>query len=65
MPVLGNDCMDMCMVDVTDCQAEEGDDVIVFEDADSLLQLAKSAETIPYEILTGIGHRVKRVFYRG
>jgi len=64
VPVIGNVCMDMTMVDVTGIQAEEGDEVVIFEDADSLLKLSKAAETIPYEILTGIGSRVKRIFYR-
>jgi alanine racemase len=63
-PVLGNVCMDMTMIDVTDTNAREGDEVRIFEDAASLLRLAKAGDTIPYEILTGIGHRVKRVFYR-
>jgi len=63
-PVVGNVCMDMTMIDVTDLVANEGDEVIIFEDAESLLQLAAAAQTIPYEILTGIGHRVKRIFYR-
>jgi len=63
-PVVGNVCMDMTMIDVTDTTAKEGDDVIIFDDAESLLQLAAAAETIPYEILTGIGHRVKRIFFR-
>jgi len=52
------------MVDVTDTPIKEGDESIIFDDADSLLQLAIAAETIPYEILTGIGHRVKRIFFR-
>jgi alanine racemase len=56
--------MDMCMVDVTDTPIKEGDESIIFDDADSLLQLANAADTIPYEILTGIGHRVKRIFFR-
>ncbi|HOY95387.1 MAG TPA: bifunctional UDP-N-acetylmuramoyl-tripeptide:D-alanyl-D-alanine ligase/alanine racemase [Catalimonadaceae bacterium] len=64
VPVVGNVCMDMCMVDVTDTPIKEGDESIIFDDADSLLQLAIAAETIPYEILTGIGHRVKRIFFR-
>jgi alanine racemase len=64
VPVVGNVCMDMTMVDVSGLDAEEGEEVIIFEDADSLMRLAEAAETIPYEILTGIGHRVKRIFYR-
>lgn len=64
VPVIGNVCMDMTMVDVTGINAAEGDEVIIFEDANSLLKLSMAAETIPYEILTGIGARVKRIFYR-
>jgi alanine racemase len=64
VPVIGNVCMDMTMVKVTGLNAEEGDEVIIFDDAESLLKLASAAETIPYEILTGSGHRVKRIFYR-
>jgi alanine racemase len=64
LPVLGNVCMDMCMIDVTDTSLEEGDEITIFETAEEVIMLAKAAETIPYEILTGIGHRVKRIFYR-
>ena len=63
-PVVGNVCMDMTMVDVTEIAAEEGDEVVIFEDIESLMKLAKAANTIPYEILTGIGQRVKRIFFR-
>lgn len=63
-PVIGNVCMDMTMVDVSDCVCKEGDEVTIFEDSASLIELAQAAGTIPYEILTGIGHRVKRVFFR-
>ncbi len=64
VPVVGNVCMDMTMIDVTGLSAEEGDEVIIFDDSESLLYLAKAAGTIPYEILTGIGHRVKRIYFR-
>jgi alanine racemase len=62
-PIIGNVCMDMCMVDITGVDAAEGDEVVVFGDSPSIIQLAKAIDTIPYEILTGIGERVKRVFY--
>jgi len=65
VPVVGNVCMDMTMIDVTGINAEEGDEVIIFDDAESLMKISRAAETIPYEILTGIGHRVKRIFFRG
>lgn len=64
VPTVGNVCMDMTMVDVSGLDVEEGEEVTIFDDADSLLRLASAAHTISYEILTGIGHRVKRVFYR-
>lgn len=57
---VGSICMDMCMLDITDIQAEEGDEVIVFPD---VKQAAKDIDTIPYELLTGISSRVKRIYY--
>jgi Alr-MurF fusion protein len=62
-PVIGNVCMDMTMLDITNITAAEGDDVIVFGEGLSVTQLAQWANTIPYEILTGISQRVKRVYY--
>jgi alanine racemase len=62
-PTIGNICMDMCMVDVTDIKnVEEGDTVIVFENSDQIHALANAAETIPYEVLTGLSSRIKRVY---
>ncbi|MEM1328354.1 MAG: bifunctional UDP-N-acetylmuramoyl-tripeptide:D-alanyl-D-alanine ligase/alanine racemase [Bacteroidota bacterium] len=62
-PILGNVCMDMCMVDVTDIlQARAGDEVVVFGDSPSIQELAVAAGTIPLELFTGIGERVKRVY---
>jgi Alr-MurF fusion protein len=53
----------MCMVDITDIpEAEEGDDVIVFSPELPVTQLAAWAGTIPYEIMTGVSQRVKRVY---
>ncbi|KAA0989465.1 bifunctional UDP-N-acetylmuramoyl-tripeptide:D-alanyl-D-alanine ligase/alanine racemase [Dyadobacter aurulentus] len=63
-PTIGNICMDMTMVDVTNAHAEEGDEVIIFGKEVTIIDLAKAIGTIPYEILTGIGDRVKRVFYK-
>ncbi len=57
---VGNICMDMCMLDVTDIDATEGDEVFVFPD---LGQIAHNIGTIPYELLTGISSRVKRVYF--
>jgi alanine racemase len=54
--------MDMCMVDVTDIDCKEGDEVVVFESNAQLMELSKAMETIPYEVLTSISSRVKRVY---
>lgn len=61
--LVGVVCMDMCMVDITDIpEAAEGDEVIVFGPELPLKQLAKWGGTIPYEMMTGISQRVKRVY---
>jgi alanine racemase len=61
--VIGNICMDMTMLDVTHIEnAEEGDEVIVFGGIPSVQDMAKAIGTIPYEVLTGVGGRVKRVY---
>jgi Alr-MurF fusion protein len=63
-PVIGTVCMDMVMLDVTDIPGiKEGDDVIVFGKQLPVQQLAAWAGTIPYEIMTGISQRVKRVYF--
>ncbi|MES2430674.1 MAG: bifunctional UDP-N-acetylmuramoyl-tripeptide:D-alanyl-D-alanine ligase/alanine racemase [Bacteroidota bacterium] len=62
-PVIGNVCMDMTMLDVTGMNVDEGDDVIVFGEALPVNHLAEWAGSIPYEILTGISQRVKRVYF--
>ncbi|MEM6813578.1 MAG: bifunctional UDP-N-acetylmuramoyl-tripeptide:D-alanyl-D-alanine ligase/alanine racemase [Bacteroidota bacterium] len=61
-PTIGNICMDMTMIDVTKVDAKEGDEVIVFGDNPKIHDLADWASTIPYEILTNVSNRVKRVF---
>ena len=53
--------MDMIMIDVTDIQCEEGDEVIIFNSREDILTMAKNANTISYEILTAWGSRIKRV----
>lgn len=63
-PYVGNICMDVCMVDVTDIDCQEGDKVEIFGDQLSVCVLAKWLDTIPYEILTSVSSRVKRVYYR-
>lgn len=63
VPIIGSICMDMCFLDVTDVPCAEGDDVVIFGDADLLQQISQAAGTIPYEILTSVSPRVKRVYY--
>lgn len=63
-PIVGNVCMDLCMVDVTDIEAREGDTVVLFGENLSVIELAKCIDTIPYEILTSVSPRVKRVYIK-
>ena len=63
-PIIGNICMDACMIDVTDTDAHEGDSVIIFGEELPVSELSDKLKTIPYEILTSISPRVKRVYYR-
>jgi alanine racemase len=62
-PTIGNICMDMCMLDITGINAKEGDEVIVFNDIIRVEDIAAQTSTIPYEVLTGISERVKRVYF--
>lgn len=63
-PVIGTVCMDMTMLDVTGIPGvKEGDDVIVFGKELPVQQVAAWAQTIPYEIMTGVSQRVKRVYF--
>lgn len=64
VPIIGNVCMDLTMIDVTDISAQEGDEVIIFGDNLSVIELAKRIGSIPYEILTSISNRVKRIYFR-
>ena len=61
-PIIGNVCMDMMMVDVTDIDCKEGDEVLIFGKEQSAEWLASQANTISYELITGISQRVKRIF---
>jgi len=63
VPVIGNVCMDMTMLDITAIAAKEGDDAMVFGEKLAVTEVALWANTIAYEILTGISQRVKRVYY--
>ena len=61
---VGNICMDVCMIDVTDIDCKEGDKVIIFGDELPVTVLADALDTIPYEILTSVSNRVKRIYYQ-
>jgi alanine racemase len=61
-PVIGNICMDMCMIDITGLQVSVGDEVELMGEHILVSNIAESIGTIPYEILTGISQRVKRVY---
>jgi alanine racemase len=64
-PFVGNICMDVCMIDITDIEnVNEGDMVTIFGTEPSISELAKKTNTIPYEILTSISKRVKRIYYQ-
>ncbi|HUH50971.1 MAG TPA: bifunctional UDP-N-acetylmuramoyl-tripeptide:D-alanyl-D-alanine ligase/alanine racemase [Flavobacterium sp.] len=63
-PIVGMICMDMLMIDITDIKCKEGDTVVIFGENPKVTTLAKAIDTIAYEILAGISHRVKRMFYR-
>ncbi|HVU55055.1 MAG TPA: bifunctional UDP-N-acetylmuramoyl-tripeptide:D-alanyl-D-alanine ligase/alanine racemase, partial [Puia sp.] len=63
-PVIGSVCMDMTMIDVSGIvDVQEGDEVVIFGKELPVSQLAHWAQTIPYEILTGVSQRVKRVYF--
>ena len=62
--ILGNVCMDMLMVDVTHINCKERDEVTIFGENPHVNEIASVCQTIPYEILTSISQRVKRIFYK-
>jgi alanine racemase len=62
-PTVGNISMDMCTLDVSNIDVREGDEVIVFNEELKIEELAKEIGTIPYEILTNVSQRVKRVYF--
>ena len=63
VPIVGNINMDMTMIDVTDLpDVQENDEVIIFGEKPDIEQVARWLDTIPYEVLTSISHRVKRVY---
>ena len=59
---VGNICMDVCMIDVTDIDCKEGDQAIIFGNELPVSVLSDAIGTIPYEVLTGISTRVQRVY---
>ena len=61
---VGNICMDVCMIDVTDISCQEGDSVVIFGEELPPSVLADIVGTIPYEILTGVSDRVKRIYFQ-
>ena len=63
VPVAGKVCMDMTMLDVTGVNCKEGDSVLVFGNGLPVTEVANLCHTIPYEILTGISQRVKRIYF--
>ena len=63
-PYVGNICMDVCMIDVTGIDCKEGDRVEIFGDHLPVTVLSDALDTIPYEVLTSISTRVKRVYYQ-
>ena len=63
-PYVGNICMDVAMIDVTDIDCKEGDSVEIFGDNLPVTVLSDVLDTIPYEVLTGISNRVKRVYFQ-
>ncbi|MDR1780208.1 MAG: bifunctional UDP-N-acetylmuramoyl-tripeptide:D-alanyl-D-alanine ligase/alanine racemase [Tannerella sp.] len=63
-PIIGNICMDVSMIDVTDIDAREGDEVEIFGKNLPVTEIAAKTGTIPYEILTSVSPRVKRVYFK-
>ena len=63
-PIVGNICMDMMMVEINNDHVKEGDEVILFNGKPSLQEFANYCNTIPYEVLTSISQRVKRIYIK-
>ena len=63
-PYIGNICMDVCMIDVTDIDCHEGDTVEIFGDNLPVTVLSDVLDTIPYEVLTSVSTRVKRIYFQ-
>ena len=63
-PIVGNICMDACMIDVTDIDARVGDEVEIFGKHIPVTEVADKLQTIPYEVLTAVSQRVKRIYFK-
>jgi alanine racemase len=63
-PYIGNICMDISLLDVTGIDCKEGDNAVIFGNDLPVTELSNTLETIPYEVLTSISGRVKRVYYQ-
>ena len=64
VPIVGNVCMDMLMADLGEIPAKEGDEVVIFNSCKTLEEFAEYCQTIPYEVLTSISRRVKRIYVK-
>lgn len=64
LPIIGSICMDLSMIDATNTNIKEGDKVEIFGNNISIIDLADICDTIPYEILTSVSHRVKRIYLK-
>ena len=64
VPIVGNVCMDMLMADLGEIPAKEGDEVFIFNSCKTLEEFADYCQTIPYEVLTSISRRVKRIYIK-
>jgi alanine racemase len=63
-PIIGNVCMDMTMIDISAAKVHEGDEVEIFGEHHTILKVAQDLNTIPYEVLTDVSARVKRVYFQ-
>ncbi len=64
VPTIGNISMDTCTLDATGVEVSEGDEVVIFGKKPTIFDISKSLETIPYEVLTSISQRVKRIYFQ-
>lgn len=64
VPIIGNICMDLSMIEITGLDIKEGDEVVFFGDELSVVDQAKKINTIPYEVLTSVSSRVRRIYFR-